>query len=356
MTTTSMTTTMTSSFPAEILHRAAALLEQRRRPLLISHPRPDGDTIGCALALRLALLQIGSQPLLACVHPIPENVAYLPGAETYVSDVPEDVDIDLVIAVDMSDLSRTGGIYKDAWCGKFPLLVIDHHATNTAFGDVNLVDPDAAATALPLAALIDALGIPLTGDMATCLLAAVLTDTRGLRTSNTTPEVLRFVGQLIEAGGDYAGVMEKTLDSIPYRQMRGWAVALDRLQLDGQLAWATFPLAEKIALGIEDHDDLDLGNLLSRVAEAKVMATFLEMRDGTVKVSLRSRPGYNVAWIAKVLEGGGHHQAAGCSVTGDLDAAQARVLPLARQELAQHPGEGLGAADSATFARVSARR
>jgi phosphoesterase RecJ-like protein len=333
---TSMTTATMCNLSAEMLHHAAALLKQRRRPLLISHPRPDGDTIGCALALRLALLQLGSQPLLACVHPIPANVAYLPGAETYVSDVPEDVDIDLVIAVDMSDLGRTGGIYKDAWRGKFPLLVIDHHATNNAFGDVNLVDPNAAATALPLAALIDALGVPLNGDMATCLLAAVLTDTRGLRTSNTTPEVLRFVGQLIEVGGDYSGVMENSLDSVPYRQMRGWAVALERLQLDGELAWTTFPLAEKITLGIEDHDDLDLGNLLSRVAEAKIMATFLEMRDGTVKVSLRSRPGFNVAWIAKSLGGGGHHQAAGCSVTGDLSVAQARVLPLAREELARN--------------------
>jgi len=338
---------MTSNPSAEALHQAAALLKQRRRPLLISHPRPDGDTIGSAIALRLALVQMGQNPLLACVHPVPANVAYLPGVETYVSDVTEDADIDLVIAVDMSDLNRSGGIYKDAWHGKLPLLVIDHHATNSAFGDVNLVDPDAAATALPLAALIDLLDIPLTADMATCLLVAVLTDTRGLRTSNTTPEVLRFVGRLIEAGGDYLGVMEKTLDSVPYQQMRGWAVALERLQLDGQMAWATFPLAEKIALGIEDHDDLDLGNLLSRVAEAKIVATFLEMRDGTVKVSLRSRPGYNVAWIAKALEGGGHHQAAGCSVTGDLDAAQSGVLPLVRQELARHPYDG-----SETFARV----
>ena len=329
---------MLSNLSAEALHHAAALLKQRRRPLLISHPRPDGDTIGSALALRLALLQIGQNPVLACVHPVPANVTYLPGAKTYVNDVSEETDIDLVIAVDMSDLRRTGGIYRDVWRGKLPLLVIDHHATNEAFGDVNLVDPQAAATALPLAALIDALDIPLTADMATCLLVAVLTDTRGLRTSNTTPEVLRFVGQLIETGGDYLGVMEKTLDSVPYQQMRGWAVALERLQLDGVMAWATFPLAEKIALGIEDHDDLDLGNLLSRVAEAKIVATFLEMRDGTVKVSLRSRPGHNVSWIAKSLGGGGHHQAAGCSVVGDLDVAQARVLPLVREELARYPG------------------
>jgi phosphoesterase RecJ-like protein len=321
--------------PSESLHQAAALLKKSQRPLLISHPRPDGDTIGSALALRLALIRLGKAPLLACVHPIPETLAYLPGADAYVNAAPDDAALDLVVAVDLSDLSRTGGIYQEAWRGKFPLLVIDHHETNDNFGDVNLVDPKAAATALPVAALIDALGVPLDGDMATCLLAGVLTDTRGLRTATTSPEVLRFVSQLIEAGGDYPGVMEKTLDSVPYQQMRGWGVALEHLQLDGELAWTTFPLEKKVELGIEDHDDLDLGNLIVRVAEAKIMATFLEMRDGTVKVSLRSRPGYNVAQIAKALGGGGHQQAAGCSVSGTLSVAQERVLSLARAELAR---------------------
>ncbi|HOU15019.1 MAG TPA: DHHA1 domain-containing protein [Anaerolineae bacterium] len=320
---------------SESLAQAAGLLHKSQRPLLISHPRPDGDTVGSALALRLALIRLGKTPRLACVHPIPATLMYLPGADMYTDVAPQDTDFDLVVAVDLSDLGRTGGIYQEDWRGAFPLLVIDHHETNDNFGDVNLVAPQAAATALPMAALIDALGAPLDGAMATCLLAGILTDTRGLRTSNTSPDVLKFVSRLIEAGGDYPGVMEKSLDSVPYQQMRGWGVALSNLQLDGELAWTTFPLEEKIALGIEDHDDLDLGNLITRVAEAKMMATFLEMRDGTVKVSLRSRPGYNVAQIAKVLGGGGHQQAAGCSVSGDLPSAQALVLPLLRAELAR---------------------
>lgn len=319
---------------SETLQKATTLLRKSNRPLLISHPRPDGDTIGSTLALRLALIQAGKSPVIACVHPIPDNLAYLPGVPAYVTDVAENADIDLVVAVDMSDLHRTGDIYKAGWREKFPLLVVDHHATNDEFGDVNVVDPEAAATALPLMALIEALGVHVDAEIATCLLVAVLTDTRGLRTSGTTPEVLAFVGKLIEAGGDYAGVMQKTLESVPYQQMRGWAVALARLQLDGELAWTTFPLEEKLRLGIEDHDDLDLGNLISRVAEAKVIATMLEMYDGTVKVSFRSRPGYNVAAIAKTLGGGGHHQAAGCSVPGPLHVAEAQVLPLVRAELA----------------------
>ena len=318
---------------SKILRQAASLLEKSDRPLLISHPRPDGDTIGAALALRLALIQKGQAPIVACVHPLPANLAYLPGAGAFVRDVPEDADIDLVVAVDLSDLKRSGGIYKDAWRERLPLLVIDHHETNDAFGDVNLVAPASAATAMPMVDVIEALGVPVRDEIATCLLVGVLTDTRGLRTDTTTSEVLTLVGRLIAAGGDYQGVMQKTLDSVPYQQMRGWGVALNRLQLDGEAAWTTFPLDEKLALGIEDHDDLDLGNLLSRVAEAKIIASFLEMRDGTVKVSLRARPGYNVAYIARELGGGGHRLAAGCSVAGPLEMAVNLVLPLVREEL-----------------------
>jgi phosphoesterase RecJ-like protein len=328
------------TYPAmnsETLRQIAALLKERERPLLIAHPRPDGDTIGTTLALRLALLAAGKKPLIACVHPLPDNLAYLPGAEAFVEDVDEDVDIDLVVAIDMSDLKRTGGIYKERWRGRFPLIVIDHHETNAAFGDVNLVDPESAATALLMQEVITALGVPVEGDIATCLLVGLLTDTRGLRTKSTTPKVLRQVSALIEAGGDYLRVMQKTLDAVAYTKMRAWGVALNRLHLEGQMAWTTFPIEEKAALGISDHDDLDFGNFLSRLAEAKIVAAFIEMRDGTVKVSMRARPGYNVAHIADMLGGGGHRLAAGCTLESSLDNAVTQVLSLIRAEVQQRP-------------------
>ena len=323
-------TTMTT-----VLNQALECLQASQRPLLIAHPRPDGDTIGCTLALRLALIALGKTPRIACVHPLPGNLTHLPGAEAFESAIPEDADIDLVVAVDLSDLSRTGGLYQPAWAERYPLLVIDHHKTNAAFGDINIIEPEAAATALPMARVIEGLGIPLEGDIATCLLAAILTDTRGLRTATTTPVVLRFVSQLVEGGADYLGVMQRTLDAVPYWQMRAWGVALSHLQLEHGIGWTTFSLAEKEALGIEDHDDLDLGNLLSQTREAQLLASFLEMRDGTVKVSLRARPGYDVAWIAKQLGGGGHTQAAGYSLPGDLDTVVRDTMALLHQELAR---------------------
>lgn len=321
------------------LDQALERLHASQRPLLIAHPRPDGDTIGSTLALRLALLSLGKAPRVACVHPLPENLAYLPGAATFEADVPEDADIDLVVAVDMSDLSRTGGLYKPEWAGRYALLVIDHHKTNGAFGDVNLIEAEAAATAIPMARLIAGLGVPLRDDIATCLLAAIITDTRGLRTETVTPAVLRWVSELVEAGGDYLGVMQKTLDAVPYRQMRAWGIALSRLQLEDDIAWTALTLEDKAALGIEDYDDLDLGNLLAQTREAQLLASFLEMHDGTVKVSLRARPGFDVAWIAGRLGGGGHVQAAGFSFTGTLEEAQRLTLALLCEERARRRNE-----------------
>ncbi len=313
------------------LHQAATLLKTHKRPLLIAHPRPDGDTVGSTLALRLALLHLGKLPVIACVHPIPPTLNYLPGAEDFVAEAPDDVD--MVVAVDMSDLKRTGGIYRDAWRGVLPLLVVDHHATNDDFGDVNVVMPRAAATAIPMRQLIETMGVAIDAEIATCLLTGVLTDTRGLRTASTTPAVLAFVANLIKAGGDYTGVVQRTLDAVPFRLMRAWGVAIDRLHLRDGLAWTTLPLTEKMRLNIEDHDDLNLSNFLSRIAEARISVSFLEMRDGTVKVSMRARPGYDVAQIAKALGGGGHREAAGCTLSGALDAVVARVLPLLFSEI-----------------------
>ncbi len=310
-----------------MMSEALALLARSRRPLLIAHPRPDGDTIGSSLALRLALLHLGAAPLLACVDPVPQTFAYLPGAEAFVSQLTDAqrAAVDLVVAVDISDAARAGGLLLPA-----PLLVIDHHETNPCFGDVNVVDHEAVATAQVLFPLLTGLGVEVTADIATCLLTGILTDTRGLRTSNVTPEVLALVMALVQAGGDYQQVVYAALDALSFQQMKAWGVALSRMEREGQLAWTTFPLEEKEALGFEDHDDLDLGNLLARVAEAEISATFLEMRDGTVKVSLRSRPGYDVARIARALGGGGHRNAAGCSVPGPLEAAVVQVLPRLR--------------------------
>ncbi len=316
------------------LKQARDLLSQSKRPLLMTHPRPDGDTIGSALALRLALLEKGAQPVVACVDPVPEALGFLPGVNAFVQTLP--ADIDLAVAVDLGEISRTGGLYPPYPNRHTPLLVIDHHPAHPEFGDVSLVDPLAPATAMVMVEVLDALNARITAPMATCLLAAILTDTRGLRTDNVTPETFTLLNRLMQAGGDYHRVAQRALDAIPYIHLRGWGHALNHLELEEGIVWTWLSLKEKEALGLEDHEDLNLGNLISRTREAVIAAALVEMKDGSYRISLRSRNGYNVAAIAQTLGGGGHHQAAGCSLDGPLEAALARLLPMLRQERDRH--------------------
>ncbi len=312
---------------------AARLLRASEHPLLLCHHRPDGDTIGSALALRLALLKLGKQPLVACADPLPPIYAYLPGAPEVLTTLPEGAPVDLVVAVDQSNLERTGGLYRPEWRGTIPLLVIDHHKTNTGFGDVDVIDEQAVATACVMLQVIAALEVALDAPIATALLTGLLTDTRGLRTANVTPEVLELVLHLVRAGGDYHQVVAHALDAKPYAQLRLQGEALSRLQLDDGIAWTTLPLESKLRLGIEDYEDLELGNLIAQTGGAQLMAAFIEMRDGTVKVSLRARKGYDLTPMVRHYGGGGHAQAAGFSCPGPMDAVVAEVLAQLRHLL-----------------------
>jgi len=308
----------------------------------LSHPRPDGDTIGSALALRLALLKLGKRPLVACADPLPALYTYLPGADEVLTSLPDGFTPDLVVAVDQSNLERTGGLYLPQWRGVIPLLVIDHHKTNAGFGDVNLIDETAVATACVMTQLIAALAVPLDGPIATALLTGLLTDTRGLRTSNVTPAVLELVLTLMRAGGDYHLVTANALDAKPYPVLRLQGEALSRLRLEDGIAWTTLPVESKLRLGIEDYEDLELGNLLAQTGGAQLMAAFIEMRDGSVKVSLRARQDYDLTPIVQHYGGGGHAHAAGFSCPGPMEAVVADVLGRLRMLLKE--GHGRSAA------------
>ncbi len=318
------------------LTKAKRLLLNSARPLLLCHPRPDGDTIGSALALRLALLALGKAPLVACADPIPQTFEFLPGAQEMVTTLPSELVPDMVVAVDQSNMERTGGLYRPEWRGVIPLLVIDHHKTNDGFGDVNLIEEDAVATACVMTRVIEALGVAPAGPIATALLTGLLTDTRGLRTANVTPEVLELVVRLVRAGGDYHLVTAQALDARPYAVLKLHGVALSRLQLEDGIAWTTLPLEEKLRFGVEDHEDLELGNLLAQTGGADLMAALIEMRDGRVKVSLRARKGYDLTPIVRLYQGGGHPQAAGFSMPGPLEAATQEVLAHLRAMQEQH--------------------
>ncbi len=318
---------------AESLRESSRLLSEARRPLLAIHVAPDGDAIGSLLSMGWALLAQGKSPTLACQDALPLRFAFLPGFEKVVQEPPPGP-YDLLIVLDCSDLSRIGQV--DRAIGRdIPVLNIDHHVTNTRFGTVDLVAEDAVSTTHLLYHLFRHLHQPLDERIATCLLTGLVTDTRGFRTANVTPEVLRIGVELMEAGAPLTTITRNGLDRRPLAALRLWGAGLARLQSADGIVWTTLPLSVQQTIGHDGYGDAGLANLLISAEEAHVAVVFTEQPDGDVEVGFRAVPGFDVSRIALRLGGGGHALAAGCRVPGPLEKAQRQVLALLREDLAR---------------------
>jgi len=310
-----------------------ALIRGARRVLACSHLRPDGDAICSLLAVGWVLDQLGKAFTLACPHPVPSTFHFLPGWEQIVQELKAPCDYDLIIALDAGDLSRFEHLSRYIEQLEAPILVIDHHVTNTRFGMVNWVEPDASATAEILFFLIHRLGLQLDKRVATYLLTGIVTDTQGFRTSNTSPRTLEVVGELLKTGVSLATVSDRALNRRSLSALRLWGIVLPKVQFKDPIVWGEIPLSVRRTSGYTGGDDAELVEFLATVEEAQVAAILYELENGKVKLSLRSRPGINVAEIAQQLGGGGHEQAAGAIMEGPLDAARQRVLALLEERL-----------------------
>lgn len=307
-------------------------LRTARRVLAFCHVEPDGDAVGSLLGLGWLLKSLPQPPAvtLACADPVPANLAHLPGAGAIVA-APPDGAWDIVVTLDASDPARLGDIFRPETYAPAPIAVVDHHVTNLLFGDLNFVDPSYAATSQIVVDLADALGVAIGREAAICLLTGIVTDTLSFRTTNTTPAVLRAAARLTEAGANIAEIADRTLYRRQLNAMRLWGLALSQLRLEDGVVWTEVTPEMRAAAGVPGHENGSLVSHLITAAEARVAAVFNELADGQVEVNLRARKGHDVAQIALKLGGGGHPQAAGCTIPGPLAAAEAQVLPMLRR-------------------------
>ena len=299
------------------------------RVLVTSHIRPDGDAIGSSLALGLALQDAGKQVQVVLSDGLPGSFKHLPGSEKIKTKA--DGEFDLIISVDCSDLKRVG----KALDGYHPPdIVIDHHSSNEAFGELNLVDPQAAATASVLARNMHNWDLVITAPIAANLLTGLVTDTLGFRTSNTTPEVLRQAADLIELGADmtrlyYLSLVRRTFSATKY-----WGAGLSNLERADGIIWTALTLVDRKASGYTGNDDADLISVISSIDEADVAIIFTEQNKTKTKVSWRGlKPNIDVAQIACQFGGGGHKAAAGAELSGSLVDVKERVLETTRKAL-----------------------
>jgi len=280
-----------------------------------------------------ALDQLGKAHTLACPHPAPPNFHFLSGWEQIVQELPPDSDYDLIIALDAASPDRFGHLGEWIEHSKAPLLVVDHHATNARFGTVNCVDPTAAATTEVLFSLLQQLDLQLNRTAATYLLTGIVSDTQGFRTRSTSLKAMETVLELLKAGGPLSMISDWSLNRRPLSALRLWAAVLPEVHCQDHIVWGEIPLSVRHASGYTGGDDADLVEFMATVEDAQVAAILHEREDGTVKLSLRSRYGTNVAEVAQQLGGGGHEQAAGATLEGPLESARQQVLALLEQRL-----------------------
>jgi phosphoesterase RecJ-like protein len=301
------------------------------RILIVSHIRPDGDAIGSMLALGLALLDAGKQVEMVLQDGVPAGFKHLPGSEQIQNKARGE--FDLIVTVDCSDVKRVGNSL-DGY--RSPDIVIDHHITTEPFGTLNLVEPEAVATASVLTRHMARWGLAITVPIAANLITGLVTDTLGFRTANTTPESLRQAADLLELGVDMSSLYFRSLVRRTFSGAKYWGAGLSSLQRSDGLIWSTLTLADRKTSGYTGTDDADLINVVSSIDEADIALMFVEQNPQKTKVSWRGlKPHIDVSQIARQFGGGGHKSASGAEVAGTLDKVQNKVLAATRKRLNQ---------------------
>lgn len=300
-------------------------IKKARNILVVSHLRPDGDAIGSLLGIGLSLINHGKVVQMVISDGIPENFKFLSGSEL-ISTKPVG-NVDYIIVVDSSDLLRTNSVLNDYGT---PDLNIDHHKTNTYFAKNNLIESEAVATAEIIAEYMPYFDMNITPPIANALLAGIITDTIGFRTTNVNPKTLKITAQLMELGGNLAEIYQKTIVEQSYSAARYWAAGLSKLQMENGLVWTTLSLDDRKNANYQYRDDADLVKVLSAIEGANIAIILTEQTQGYVKISWRLcgslQTNLDVSEIAQKYGGGGHKAAAGADVKGKLDVVLNEVL------------------------------
>jgi bifunctional oligoribonuclease and PAP phosphatase NrnA len=305
------------------------ILQQAHTVYIAVHISPDGDAIGSALGLALALGSLGKHCTVACADPAPASLTFLPGAKMIVAQQPGAQDV--IVVLDTGDFGRLGAIYAPAAFSGRPVINIDHHLTNTRFGTINVIDQHAAAVGEMIYMLVQALGVSFNRLIATCLLTAIVTDTIGFRTGSTTARVLRAAADLIEAGASLTDIVQQSFESRPLPVLRVWGEVLSHFQVRDGVAWASIPKRVLLQYNVKEDEIKGLVNVLRGTQGVSVSALLIENGDGNVKVEFRSTGRVNVADVANALGGGGHRAASGCVLAGPLESAEERALAEIRE-------------------------
>jgi bifunctional oligoribonuclease and PAP phosphatase NrnA len=315
---------MTTTVPE--LQSIVDAIRARQHFVVSSHERPDGDSIGSELAMAFALRALGKTVRVVNSDPAPPPMQAFPGVPDIEIANRIDGEFDAAIIMECSDLSRTGVAGLD----RFFVINIDHHPGNKGYGDIRWFDESAAACGEMVFTLIRALDVPLSVDIATHIYLAILTDTGSFHYSSISPQTFDICRQALEAGVDPVGVARNVYDSNNMGRLKLFGSVLRAMQLDasGRIAivYVDHEMAREAGGTYEDTEGLV--NLPLTVKEIQAVVFFKQLEGEQYRVSLRSKGDVDIASVAKEFNGGGHKNAAGCTVDGPIDSIQKMFIQM----------------------------
>jgi phosphoesterase RecJ-like protein len=308
--------------PSELLDA----IRRGRRFVIASHQRPDGDAIGSAMAMALALRQAGREAVVVTDAIPPLFLQPFPHVDT-IRVTPEVTETyDAALIMECSDLARTGVLGLD----RSPILNIDHHPGNTGYGVVNWIDESAAACGEMAFTLIEAIGLPFTTDVATHVYLAILTDTGSFHFSHLSPRTYEIARRCVEAGVNPQWVARTHYDSNSLARVRIFGAVMNGMVIvdEGRIALLTITRQVMQDLGGTNDDLEGLINFPLTVKDIEAVAFFKEIADEDWRVSLRSKGTADIGAIAREHGGGGHTNAAGCNTRGPIDEVHKRFAQM----------------------------
>ncbi len=310
-------------------------IRARQRFVLSSHARPDGDSIGSQLAMAYALKALGKDVAVVNADAAPPPLMQFPGVPDIIVAPRVEGDFDAAIIMECGDLTRTGVDGLD----RFFVINIDHHPGNTAYGQINWFDPKAAACGEMVFDLVRALGVPLSRDLATHIYLAILTDTGSFHYSSISPRTFEMCREALEAGVDPVLVARHVYDSNNMGRLKLFGAVLSAMQIDSTGRIAIVYLDHEMAreAGGTYEDTEGLINLPLTVKEIQAVMFFKQIEGDEYRVSMRSKGDIDIGAVAKQFGGGGHKNAAGCTVTGGIDSLQKLFVEKIEQAIDGRP-------------------
>lgn len=323
----------------EGLDELRRLFAEPRDVVIFGHKDADGDTLGSSLAFAEGLRRAGHRAWVVIPPPHPQLYSWVPGFKDLLEEPPPHVRGAIALFLDASNVERTE--QERAHLEERATIVnIDHHDSNTRFGTLNLVDPEAAAVGQMCLGIFDELGWQITAPMATCLYAAILTDTGGFRHDNTDPSVLQDAARLAALGAVPAEIAAHIYESRPLSTMRLQSISLSSLQVEahGRIVWARVTRQMLHRAGAVMAESEGIIDSLNSIAGISVAIVFKEVSTNLVKISVRSRDEVDAAAICAGFGGGGHRRAAGAELRMPLREAIDTVLEVSTEAVERASG------------------